>query len=264
MKYYMDFSVILAIGTLACALIWIIDVLCFKKKRLANAAQPTDVTEPKIVEYAKSFLPILLIVFFLRSFLVEPFRIPSGSMKPTLLTGDFILVNKYTYGLRMPLLGTKFVKKGEPKRGDVMVFRYPKDTSIDFIKRVVALPGDKVTYKDKKLYINDQLMPQDFQEMVLDTNDYGFAQSLKRFTEKLNSVDHSIYIDENRPDQSVEVTVPEGHYFVMGDNRDNSDDSRKWGMVPDELIIGKAFYVWMSWDTSSKDIRWKRIGKVIQ
>lgn len=260
----MDFSVILAIGALVCLFIWVIDSLVFKKKRLAQTPGGEALPDPKIVEYAKSFFPILIIVFFLRSFLVEPFRIPSGSMKPTLLTGDFILVNKFTYGIRMPLWGTKLIEKGQPQRGDVMVFRYPVDPSIDFIKRVVALPGDKVRYQNKKLYINDEMMPQDFQEMVLETNDYGFAQNLKHIKEQLNSVNHSIFVDESNLEGKVEVTVPDGHYFVMGDNRDNSDDSRKWGMVPEELIVGKAFFVWMSWDKRSKDIRWKRIGKAIQ
>lgn len=262
MKYYMDFSVILAIATLVCLIIMLADTLLFKKKRLAQA-EGGELRDPKLVEYAKSFFPILLAVFLLRAFVVEPFRIPSGSMKPTLLTGDFILVNKFSYGVRMPLTGTKIVENGAPKRGDVVVFRYPKDPSIDFIKRVVALPGDKVTYKNKTLYINDQEMSKSFQEQVLDINDYGFAQNLKRFTEALNSVQHSIFVDEARPDQKVEVTVPQGHYFVMGDNRDNSDDSRKWGFVPDELVIGKAFYVWMSWDGTHKDVRWKRIGSGI-
>ncbi|WP_057623031.1 signal peptidase I [Candidatus Berkiella cookevillensis] len=264
MKYYMDFSVILAIGTIVCAVVWALDTILFKKKRLANANGDVTLSgDPKIVEYAKSFFPILLVVFLLRSFLAEPFRIPSGSMKPTLLTGDFILVNKFSYGFRMPLLGKKIIEKGTPKRGDVLVFRYPKDTSVDFIKRVVAIPGDKVTYKNKKLYINDEMMAQSFQEQIIDMNDYGMVQSLKRITEQLDTKAHSIYIDDMRPDTNVEVIVPEGHYFVMGDNRDNSDDSRKWGFVPDELIIGKAIYVWMSWDTSAKDVRWKRIGTAI-
>ncbi len=260
----MDFSVVLAIGAIVCAIIWAVDMLFFKKKRAMYAIPGSDEAhEPKIVEYAKSFFPILLIVFFLRSFLAEPFRIPSGSMKPTLLTGDFVLVNKFAYGIRLPLFGTKLMAKGNPQRGDVLVFRYPVNTKINFIKRVIALPGDNVKYKDKTLYINDKEMPKAFQEQVNDWNDYGYEQSLKLFTEKLNGIEHAVYIDPQRPNQSVEITVPEGHYFVMGDNRDNSDDSRSWGFVADELIIGKGAYVWMSWNSQSKDVRWKRIGNKI-
>lgn len=266
MKLYMDFSVILAIGTLICAAIWILDVLFFKKKRALCIPGTDESKEPKVVEYAKSFFPILLVVFLLRSFLAEPYRIPSGSMKPTLLTGDFILVNKFTYGIRLPLFGTKLIQKQTPKRGDVLVFRYPMDITVNFIKRVVALPGDKVKYQDKTVYINGTAMQKDFREQTSDMSDYGVMLNLKRFTEKLNGVSHSIYIDPNRPNnphEIIELEVPQGHYFVMGDNRDHSDDSRSWGFVPDELIIGKAIYVWMSWDNLSKDVRWNRIGDKI-
>jgi len=260
----MDFSVILAIASAACGVIWAIDTIFFKKKRVLYAMPDSDEShDPKIVEYAKSFFPILIIVFFLRSFLAEPFRIPSGSMKPTLLTGDFVLVNKFAYGVRLPLFGTKLVAKGTPERGDVLVFRYPVNTKINFIKRVIALPGDTVKYQNKTLYINGQEMPKVFQEQVNDWNDHNFEQRLKLFTEKLNGMEHSVYIDPNRPDQNVDLVVPEGHYFVMGDNRDNSDDSRSWGFVADELIIGKGAYVWMSWNSHSKDIRWNRIGNKI-
>lgn len=264
MKYYMDFSVILGLATLICFMIWGVDAIFFKKKRLAHGTDEyTKTKEPKLVEYAKSFFPILLAIFILRAFIIEPYRIPSGSMKPSLLVGDFILVNKYAYGLRMPLFGTKFIENSSPQRGQVLVFRYPKNTSINFIKRVIALPGDKVVYEDKKLYINDELMTQEFQEQVLDENDYGYLQNLKKSIEHLDGITHSIYVDASRPDKRVELTVPEGHYFVMGDNRDNSDDSRKWGFVPDELIVGKASYVWMSWDKKAKDVRWNRIGQAI-
>lgn len=263
MTLYWDFSVILAIATLVCAFIWGIDALIFKKNRALAIPGTDESKEPKIVEYAKSFFPILLVVFILRSFFAEPYRIPSGSMKPTLLTGDFILVNKLTYGVRLPLFGTKLVERHTPERGDVLVFRFPVDYSINFIKRVVALPGDKVKYQDKTVFINGEAMTKEFKEISSDVSDYGTMLELKRFTEQLNGVEHSIYIDPNRPEEVVELEVPEGHYFVMGDNRDHSDDSRSWGFVPDELIIGKAIYVWMSWDGLSKDVRWKRIGDKI-
>lgn len=256
---HMDFSAILAIATLITGLIWLFDKLFFQKKRKLS-----DKKEPKLVEYSKSFFPILFIVFFLRGFIAEPFRIPSGSMKPTLIEGDFILVNKFKYGIRLPVFGTKIIKVSDPKRGDVLVFRFPKDPSIDFIKRVVGVPGDVIEYKNKTLYINGELAHQDLQENLYERNDYGMLQKIKHYTEKLNSKEHSIYVAENvvnNLDNSEKITVPANMYFVMGDNRDNSEDSRSWGFVPDELILGKAFMVWLSFDSKAKDVRWNRIGK---
>lgn len=257
MKLYMDFSAILAFATIVAGLIWLADLLFFRKKRLKNNPHAE---EPKLVEYAHSFFPILLIVFALRSFLVEPFRIPSGSMKPTLLIGDFILVNKYTYGVRLPVLGKKLIEMGEPKRGDIMIFRYPKDTSITFIKRVVGLPGDKIRYEDKVVYLNDQPLPQTYMGVNLEKDPMGDTHAIKWYNELLDAKAHPIYVHPNDGRSMPEVTVPPGHYFVMGDNRDNSEDSRVWGFVPENLILGKAFFIWMSWDQGAKDIRWRRMG----
>lgn len=219
--------------------------------------------EPVWVEYARTFFPIILIVLLLRSFLIEPFRIPSGSMIPTLLVGDFILVNKYTYGLRLPVLNKKIVAFNEPQRGDVVVFRYPRDPSLDYIKRVIGLPGDRVRYSNRVLYINGVQMPQ----TVLDGADLAeFAGTDAHFQQRrehLDQVVHTIQVAPAAPSVDQEVVVPAGHYFVMGDNRDNSNDSRAWGYVPEENLVGKAFLVWMSWDSDQGGVAWRRIGQSI-
>jgi signal peptidase I len=212
------------------------------------------------VEYGGSFFPVILAVFLLRSFLVEPFKIPSGSMIPTLLVGDFILVNKYTYGVRIPVINKKVIDVGTPQRGDVMVFRWPVDPKLDYIKRVIGLPGDKIVYRNKKLTINGQEIAQKKTDDYLDKDRLFYTP---RFVENLGKVEHKILIEAEAPafvqqifrfphgekciynSEGVSCEVPAGHYFMMGDNRDNSQDSRFWGFVPDENIVGKAFFVWM-------------------
>ncbi|MDT8397642.1 MAG: signal peptidase I [Pseudomonadales bacterium] len=202
--------------------------------------------EPLVVEYAKSFFPVLLLVLLLRSFLFEPFQIPTGSMIPTLKVGDFILVNKYAYGVRLPVIGTKIMDVAEPKRGDIMVFIPPHDPSY-FIKRVVGLPGDHVRYEDKVVYINGKAVDQEFVAFL--RNETPQVIYLK---EQLGDVKHDIYTAPTPrymgPDYWMQPEgriVPEGYYFMMGDNRDNSDDSRRWGPVPEANIVGKAIAVWM-------------------
>lgn len=264
----LNFPLLLVIAVAVCGLLALLDlVFLAPRRRKAIAHYQASVTpvdrqvveklnkEPLLVEYGKSFFPVLFIVLVLRSFLVEPFQIPSGSMKPTLDVGDFILVNKFSYGIRLPVIDKKIIEVGDPKRGDVMVFRYPSDPSVNYIKRVVGLPGDKVRYtSDKKLYVNDQLVA----EQLVGTEP-GTLGSAQLYKEKLGEVEHMIRKEMSRyrapPDK--EWTVPAGHYFMMGDNRDNSNDSRYWddpnipkdelGMVPDKNIVGKAFAVWMSW-----------------
>ena len=212
------------------------------------------------MEYGGSFFPVILAVFLLRSFLVEPFKIPSGSMIPTLLVGDFILVNKYTYGVRIPVINKKVIDVGTPQRGDVMVFRWPVDPKLDYIKRVIGLPGDKIVYRNKKLTINGQEIAQKKTDDYLDKDRLFYTP---RFVENLGKVEHKILIEAEAPafvqqifrfphgekcnynSEGVSCEVPAGHYFMMGDNRDNSQDSRFWGFVPDENIVGKAFFVWM-------------------
>lgn len=252
-----DFELALVLFCAVTALIWALDLVWLGRGRAAG--QPY----PKLVEFARSFLPVVFAVLMLRSFLVEPFRIPSGSMLPTLFAGDFILVNKFTYGLRLPVLHTKFFANGAPVRGDVVVFRFPPDPTKDFIKRVVGLPGDVIAYRDKRLYINGKAVAV---EPVGDFSDprapevYGAVQ----LTETLDELRHSILHVDIRPSRGGEVTVPAGHYFVMGDNRDGSDDSRRWGFVPERNLVGRAFFIWMSWDGARRMPAFDRIGSVIR
>lgn len=211
------------------------------------------------VESCVSFFPVLLFVLVLRSFVVEPFRIPSGSMLPTLEVGDFILVNKFAYGLKMPALHGTLVETGSPERGDIAVFRYPHDPRNDYIKRVVGLPGDTLVYMDKQLFINGQQMAQE------PVGPYALQMSgrdmvFERRSENLESLEHDILIGPPRRGDSVRVTVPEGHYFVMGDNRDGSDDSRRWGFVPERNLVGRAFFIWMNWNSELGRPDWSRIG----
>ena len=266
----MNFALLMLILLLVTGAIWLLDHLVFRRRRDRRAK------EPWWIEYPKSFFPIILIVFLLRSFLVEPFKIPSGSMIPTLLVGDFILVNKFTYGIRLPVVNRKIMEISLPRRGEVMVFRYPENPTLDYIKRVVGLPGDSVEYRNKRLTINGQLIQVD------KTDDYQYVDgglsfiNAARFWETLDAHRHAIIINPEAPalqlagvkqfpqrencvynDQEFSCLVPPGHYFMMGDNRDSSSDSRYWGFVPERNIVGKAFLVW--WNFSEL----KRIGNRI-
>lgn len=264
-----DFATIMVLLVAASGAIWAYDALLLAPRRRAMAEGDGErvagavPSEPKLVEYARSFFPIFLIVLLLRSFLVEPFRIPSGSMMPTLLIGDFILVNKYTYGIRLPVLDKKIIDVGSPKRGDVVVFRFPKDPSIPFIKRVVGLPGDRIGYYNKILYVNGKEIRQEPKGTYLDEGAGREMSGAGVRLEHLDGVNHSILIQNGTPSLEGETVIPKGQYFVMGDNRDNSRDSRYWGTVPDENLIGKAFMIWMSWDWSNGGIGWNRLGDSI-
>lgn len=256
----LDFASILLILTLVSGAIWAIDRLLFAKKR--QAAKVGSDKEPVLVEYARSFFPVFLVVLILRSFIVEPYRIPSGSMLPTLLVGDFILVNKYEYGLRLPLFHTKVWGEKQPERGDVAVFRHPK-TQVNYIKRVIGVPGDVVRYENKQLYVNDVAASyQPNGQFVVSGN------IRTKLSETLDGVTHDVLHNPYIPGRrSQEWQVPEGHYFVMGDNRDNSADSRTWGVFPDKDLLGEAFGIWMSWNSDSDDIlpiNWDRIGMGIK
>jgi signal peptidase I len=251
----MSFALFLFVLLSVTGAVWLLEILVLEKRRAKGAKQPWW------VEYSASFFPVILIVFVLRSFLMEPFKIPSSSMVPTLLVGDFILVNKYTYGIRLPVINRKIVALNDPKRGDVMVFRYPEDPSLDYIKRVVGVPGDRVEYRNKRLSINGSPVPTRQVDDYLSKERMQFS---RRFVETLNGAGHEVLIDEDAPAFSapgrafpfagncnynmsgVACTVPPGHYFVMGDNRDNSADSRIWGFVPDENIVGRAFFIWLN------------------
>ncbi len=279
-----DFALWLVILTFVTGVIWLLDRLFLYggRKRRAEALAQADGTEaerqqrsheamrePIIVEYARSFFPVILIVLLFRSFIAEPFKIPSGSMMPTLLVGDFILVNKFSYGLRLPVLGTKILPVGEPKRGDVFVFRYPnpehdpKKVGIDYIKRVIGLPGDEITYRNKTLFVNGQEVPQTAIGPFIGSGDEGRKMAGSEIaSEALPGADHHI-LKSNMLLAGREGTwrVPAGHYFAMGDNRDNSEDSRYWGFVPEENVVGRAFAIWMNWDGG---IDFHRIGTLIK
>jgi len=269
-KEVMGFAAVLQTATTTTGLIWLVDSLAFRKQRKAGTQDPV------LVEMAKSFFPVILIVFLLRSFLFEPFKIPSGSMVPTLLVGDFILVNKFTYGIRIPVANKKIVDINLPKAGDVMVFRYPEDMSKDFIKRVIGTPGDTITYKDKRLTVNGKPVLTQSTGTYTDTESGG-VRFFETFTEKLAEKPHQMMVDPRFPsldlarvrqfpnksnctynDEGMTCKVPDGQYLMMGDSRDNSDDGRYWGFVPEENIVGKAVLVWMNFGSL------KRIGTAIE
>jgi signal peptidase I len=285
----MNFALILFVLTVLTGVLWVLDKLVFARQRRVRAArlvadfdqrnaaalarkepiveqerrslEEGAIRQPAWLEYTASFFPVILLVFVLRSFLFEPFRIPSGSMIPTLEIGDLILVNKYEYGIRLPVINKKVIEVGQPKRGDVMVFRYPLNPSQDYIKRVVGLPGDRVEYINKRLTINGQPVSL---KKVDPYYDADRMQYYAQFVEGLGSVDHRIIVNDQVPPglgggfpnthpgacqysgSGVVCQVPPGHYFMMGDNRDNSEDSRFWGFVPDENIVGRAFFIWMN------------------
>lgn len=284
-----NFALILFILTIVTGAVWFLDKFYLSKQRrtAANAAlaafdarnaklqadgikpdvsgraqmEANILRQPTWIEYSGSFFPVIAMVFFLRSFLYEPFKIPSGSMIPTLVIGDLILVNKFTYGIRLPIINKKIININNPQRGDVMVFKYPKDTALDYIKRVVGVPGDKIVYKNKRLTINGEKISYQPLPDYLDEEHLSYS---KQYTENLTGVSHRILNDERAPSfvqnpddfpqhdlctyniDGFACTVPPGQYFMMGDNRDNSLDSRYWGFVPDQNIVGKAFFVWMN------------------
>ena len=264
----MDFSLLMFALLVITGGVWALDRWVFAPKRALESGKD-GTHEPVSVEYAKAFFPVILIVFLLRSFLVEPFHIPSGSMMPGLVPGDFILVNKFKYGIRLPILNNKIIDISNPKRGDVIVFRYPKDPSTNYIKRVIGLPGDRVVYSDKTLYINGKRIEQYgvAPEMVRESS--HLLNKMNRITENIGGREHHIFVDPDVVPETNEFDVPEHSYFVMGDNRDRSNDSRYWGFVNDRFLVGNAFMIWLSWDeTTDKGwfwnrILWHRIGKSI-
>jgi len=258
-----DFSIVLVSLVSFCGLLWFLDSLLNKKSRMAAAEEyratkakgksDKEVADtiailsqdPLIIEYAKSFFPVLLIVLVLRSFLIEPFQIPTGSMIPTLEVGDFILVNKYAYGVRLPIIGTKLMDISDPKRGEVMVFIPPHENKY-YIKRVIGLPGDTVRYQESNLYINGELVEREFLESrLIETERGGISAEL--YNETIGEVEHITQLIPafNRERNRTSWVIPNGFYFMMGDNRDNSSDSRVWGTVPEKDIVGKAIAVWM-------------------
>ncbi len=264
-----DFAAVLLLAAVITGLIWLFDAKFWRKRRTSDAP------EPVVVDMARAFFPVILVVFMIRSFWVEPFKIPSGSMKPTLVVGDFILVNKYTYGIRLPVINRKIVDIDPVRRGDVVVFRYPADPSVDYIKRVIGTPGDKVVYKAKRLTVNGEAISMQSSGFYTDA-ELNYLR-LPMYLERLGEKNHQMMIVPAQPpvdlaqvkqfahrenceynDDGFSCTVPAGNYFMMGDNRDQSSDSRYWGFVPDDHIKGRAFLVWMNFGD------FKRIGNGIE
>lgn len=299
------FSQILVLVTLVTGLIWLFDLVYLRPKRreklllakgsgtITTEAEEKILQEPSIVETAHSIFPVIAFVLILRSFIYEPFQIPSGSMMPTLLVGDFILVEKFSYGLKDPVWRSKLIATGEPKRGDVVVFKYPEDPKVDYIKRVVGLPGDKIIFQNKQLWIQAACKAgvKECPKMKLihrqEVNRGEFSQNgfpLTRYEEDLGVINHDILVNTYTPEKSNyfyrennlpagEWIVPKGKYFVMGDNRDNSLDSRFWGFVPDANLVGKAVAIWISFefDRNASDwiptwipsgVRFNRVGGI--
>lgn len=267
----LDFSVILVVAAAVTGVVWLLDAVWLRKRRQALAesmgrtADDPAFSQPTSAEYARSFFPVILIVLVIRSFLFEPFRIPSDSMMPTLLDGDFIFVSKFSYGLRLPITHTKILNVGEPKRGDVIVFRLPSEPSVNYIKRLVGLPGDHIQVRGRELYINGVLAPiQETGRYRGPRNDgpHTYAIEAKEF---LAGVEHRVLYIPGAQDTDFDAVVPEGHYFFMGDNRNNSSDSRysTVGFVPERNLVGKAVRIWMNWDMPAAPI-WDRIGNRIQ
>ncbi len=274
-----DFALLLVVLTAVSGVIWLLDRLFLAKARAQRAQAFETMTalsqeerearsrnalrEPVAVEYARSFFPVLFVILLFRSFIAEPFKIPSGSMMPTLLVGDFILVNKFSYGLRLPVLNKKVLDVGEPKRGDVFVFRYPENPKEDYIKRVIGLPGDEITYRNKVLYVNGEEIAETGLGPYVGPGESGRSMAGAQVKlEKLGAVEHRI-MEFPQAFIGHEGTwkVPPGHYFAMGDNRDNSQDSRFWGFVPEQNLVGRAFVIWMNFDNG---IDFSRIGTLIK
>jgi len=298
----LDFSTVLFAITAVTGIVWLIDVVLLRPRRTREAQaagkDPAVIPEPGTVDYARSFFPVALVVLVLRSFIFEPFRIPSDSMMPTLLDGDFIIVNKYAYGLRLPVINRKVIPVGSPQRGDVVVFRYPRDPSVNYIKRLVGLPGDHVQVRSDRITINGQPVPF---KILAPYND-GCYINMQLAEERLGNHLHQSMLcpvplfpspvtpagcnrsesrgyycggDNSGADPTVdamvgeapvfETTVPPGSYFMMGDNRDNSEDGRVWGFVPEDNLVGKATRIWFNWDLKrSGGPMWSRLGSAIK
>lgn len=299
------FSLLLVIVTFVTGIIWALDKFIWAKARaekvsaaMEKAELPAEAIqklgqESVIVEQAKSIFPVIAAVMVLRSFIYEPFQIPSGSMMPTLLVGDFILVEKFAYGIKDPVVRSTLVETGKPKRGDVVVFKYPPQPTVDYIKRVVGLPGDRIAYRGKKVFIQKACSGADctgYKQLDLSLVEVGKFKDdmvgLEQYTEKLGDIEHNLLINPSRPDfvsrfyqqpvpptRQFEWVVPDNQYFVMGDNRDNSADSRFWGFVPEANLVGKAVFIWTSFEFERDadallpgwiptGIRFDRIGKL--
>jgi len=258
-----DFLLILVCAVLITGLITLVDWLFFAKKRLATNPAEKKPKLPIVIDYSRSLFPLLLIVLLIRSFLFQPFKVPSGSLEPTIIPGDMLAVNMYQYGLRLPLTYKTILHISVPHPGDIMLFRWPPNYEINLIKRVIGVPGDHISYIHKVLYLNGKECKQTY---VGDNTDSDSPSQIgwpvKKYEEDLNGVKHFIYINPARDDVDFyDLVVPPDHYFMMGDNRDNSDDSRYWGFVAEHDIIGKAYAIIFNWDSFTHAPRWERIFK---
>lgn len=267
----MNFELILCVLTLVSGILW--GLIFIIKRRTKDSPKPQPESWPGLIreptDFLASLFPIFLLVFVFRSFIFEPFVIPSGSLEPTLEIGDFVLVNKFDYGVRMPLSHKTIIPLSDPKRGDIMVFLYPENPSIYFIKRVIGLPGDTISYKDKILYINGKEMAQKNLGSDYEYDEHGHVWPVQKLQEDLDGAVHNIFVRPDVIDRDfTDIKVPPESYFVMGDNRDDSKDSRYWGFVPNNNIVGKASYIWFSWNTQTSDwlkkIRFDRMFHSIQ
>lgn len=254
------FTSILVAAVFLSGIICLIDILFLKKRRNEYLNKP----QPKLVEYSRSFFPIFLLVLVLRSFLFESFVIPSGSEKPDLLVGDYIFGNKFSYGVRLPITQTKIINMHEPKRGDIAIFTSPEKPTMTMIKRIVGVSGDHIRYVNKVLYVNGVAATQKIIGQRIDQSESGITWPVELVEENLSGIKHFIYINPKVPAQDFSIIVPAGKYFAMGDNRDNSRDSRAWGFVSEENLISKAWRIWFSWDGDRYRVRWDRIGQAIQ
>lgn len=255
----MSFELILVIITAVTGVITYIDRIIWRPKRMQSVVA---VNEPIIIEYARSLFPVFLVVLVLRSFIIEPFRIPSGSMYPTLQIGDFIAVNKFAYGVKLPVIQTKVIPISLPERGDVVVFKYPNDPDVDYIKRIAGLPGDEITYVGRTLFVNGKSVKTEYIGKYVGKDSGSVMNGASVVQETFdNGNTHQVLLDNNKASIDMQtVVVPEGHYFMVGDNRDHSNDSRFWGFVPEKNLKGKAFGIWMNWDNG---LDFNRLGQGI-
>ena len=257
-----DFLNILTLLAIFTGLIVFVDWLLFRRGRpKEKVSTKTEGTLPVLVDYARSFFPVFVIVLVIRAFIAQPYRVPSSSLAPTILPGDFILVNQFDYGFKLPLLDRIIFKMGHPEEGQIALFRWPVNPDVTFVKRVIGEPGDHISYVHKVLYINGKEAKQTLVGDTMEVLENGSLRRVTKYQENLNGVKHDIYVSANQPDKDFkDLVVPPGAYLMMGDNRDNSDDGRDWGFVPENAFIGRAFMIWLSWDSQKHSIRWDRIG----
>lgn len=260
----MNLNLPLALLIITCfmGLIYLIDIVWWSKQRLLHDADVAIQKTPFIIEQSRSLFFVFLFVLIFRSFVGQQFSVPTGSLEPTVIPGDILLVDQFSYGLRLPVWRTKIFNIGEPKRGDIVLFKWPVNPNYNYVKRLIGLPGDKISYLNKILYVNGKKAPQTFIADEKSKDESGQIVLVKKMQEQLNDVPHTIYV---RPDRRAEdfknLTVPEGMYFMMGDNRDDSDDGRYWGFVPERAIIGKARRIGVSWDSDKHRLRLSRFGR---